>query len=878
MEARLEKGEGVGQRDGRGEGGSKGLGALPSLGQVAVTCWPEIPSGITEQVLDPWFPRSSGLVSQGLINVNGQQEDGLSLEKVSAVLICLPQLCNLKCSTWGRSGTASACPAQPDSEWSRSGALIPSVGTLSLLFLYYKVETVEVFGVQYPDRVLSPHLGTALCPVEGAGSFTPCSLGLEPPGSSEGSARSSHPEEDQAGRLRVSGGSPGRRAEQGAQAQDLHRSRHGSWLPAGVLTAGGARPERGWAPVFRSGSSSQRQVQNGPSPDEMDIQRRSAGEGVPPGPVVLTQVQRRGRASGGPAWLHQVQRKGVKPCLLGGQSLLLHRVPGEGGAFPGDCVPTQSDQPGEWRGLRGGSGFVTQSSVPGRWLQRAVQFCLQSTVHRPSDPGRPVMEQQRQEPLERRASATGERAPHPCPLAAPPGRRPGARWERCSRPLAAQAPTTVEQEKVSGAQGLLSKYVTLGPARPPNVGRDWNIARCILRGLPGRGHLELFLVPQESRLPSVPAPGEAPAGGWALTEPTVVSGPTLPAGHPSAAAGAPLSCSGPPPPPPPPVPPPPTGAAPPPPPPLPAGGAQGASHDEGSVSGLAAALAGAKLRRVPRPEDASGGSSPSGTSKSDANRASSGGGGGGLMEEMNKLLAKRLFPLRPWRLTPGERFPCRVFSKPTRPCEDTGEAEAPRVQAACRRDAPSLTCGGGSSPSSRGQALSVLGEQRPRGRAQVPGDLDRVRPTSSAFRRKAASQTDKPADKKEDESQTASLDSVNSSRSRRLALSCWIVSPVRARRASSTVPTPCTEYGVHPANSPLISQTAEACLARSPGIITGLQRRRPVPAITAPAPIPNLPYSLVSRKKTWSLGVLFALAPHSQEALPTREQPLPGQG
>lgn len=43
----------------------------------------------------------------------------------------------------------------------------------------------------------------------------------------------------------------------------------------------------------------------------------------------------------------------------------------------------------------------------------------------------------------------------------------------------------------------------------------------------------------------------------------------------------------------------------------------------------------------PQPEDASGGSSPSGTSKSDANRASSGGGGGGLMEEMNKLLAKR---------------------------------------------------------------------------------------------------------------------------------------------------------------------------------------------------------------------------------------------
>uniref|UniRef100_A0A452E4P8 Ena/VASP-like protein n=1 Tax=Capra hircus TaxID=9925 RepID=A0A452E4P8_CAPHI len=120
-----------------------------------------------------------------------------------------------------------------------------------------------------------------------------------------------------------------------------------------------------------------------------------------------------------------------------------------------------------------------------------------------------------------------------------------------------------------------------------------------------------------------------------------VSGPSLQPGHPSSAACAPLSCSGPPPPPPPPVPPPPTGATPPPPPPLPAGGAQGTSHDESSVSGLAAALAGAKLRRVQRPEDASGGSSPSGSSKSDANRASSGGGGGGLMEEMNKLLAKR---------------------------------------------------------------------------------------------------------------------------------------------------------------------------------------------------------------------------------------------
>nr|XP_028567679.1 ena/VASP-like protein isoform X2 [Podarcis muralis] len=110
--------------------------------------------------------------------------------------------------------------------------------------------------------------------------------------------------------------------------------------------------------------------------------------------------------------------------------------------------------------------------------------------------------------------------------------------------------------------------------------------------------------------------------------------PVLPPGHPS--AGIPTSSGGPPPPPPPP--PPPSGTVPPPPPPLPAGGG-GSSTDDGSVSGLAAALAGAKLRRVQRPEDASGGSSPSGASKGDANRTSS--GGGGLMEEMNKLLAKR---------------------------------------------------------------------------------------------------------------------------------------------------------------------------------------------------------------------------------------------
>ncbi|XP_069806027.1 ena/VASP-like protein isoform X7 [Dendropsophus ebraccatus] len=127
---------------------------------------------------------------------------------------------------------------------------------------------------------------------------------------------------------------------------------------------------------------------------------------------------------------------------------------------------------------------------------------------------------------------------------------------------------------------------------------------------------------------------------------TSTTGPMVPTGHPSSTSmvasvgGAPAPSSGPPPPPPP-GPPPPSGATPPPAPPLPAGGSQGVVYDDSPASGLAAALAGAKLRKVTRPEDGSGSSSPCGASKTDANRTSSGGGGGGLMEEMNKLLAKR---------------------------------------------------------------------------------------------------------------------------------------------------------------------------------------------------------------------------------------------
>ncbi|XP_067311340.1 enah/Vasp-like a isoform X2 [Pseudorasbora parva] len=121
---------------------------------------------------------------------------------------------------------------------------------------------------------------------------------------------------------------------------------------------------------------------------------------------------------------------------------------------------------------------------------------------------------------------------------------------------------------------------------------------------------------------------------------TASSSPPVPPGHPSMLSSTPpihpptsASMAGPPAPPPPPGPPPPgppppaTGP-PPTPPPLPAGGGP-------APAGLAAAIAGAKLRKVQRPEESS--------SKNDANRSSggSGGGGEGLMQEMNALLARR---------------------------------------------------------------------------------------------------------------------------------------------------------------------------------------------------------------------------------------------
>ncbi|KAM9016935.1 protein enabled homolog isoform 9-T10 [Ara ararauna] len=112
----------------------------------------------------------------------------------------------------------------------------------------------------------------------------------------------------------------------------------------------------------------------------------------------------------------------------------------------------------------------------------------------------------------------------------------------------------------------------------------------------------------------------------------------------------PLPPSGPPPPPPPPPPLPsqaPSIPLPPPAPPLPASGFSVGfvSEENRPLTGLAAALAGAKLRKVSRGEDSSSSSGGGGSASSKTDGGRGNGplplGGTGLMEEMSALLARR---------------------------------------------------------------------------------------------------------------------------------------------------------------------------------------------------------------------------------------------
>ncbi|XP_072300095.1 protein enabled homolog isoform X2 [Eucyclogobius newberryi] len=143
-------------------------------------------------------------------------------------------------------------------------------------------------------------------------------------------------------------------------------------------------------------------------------------------------------------------------------------------------------------------------------------------------------------------------------------------------------------------------------------------------------------------------PQDSPPG---LSAPTPPPPPPLPPGStvtsPSITPSVPPGQPPPPPPPPlpltltlPPGPPPPPGAPlPPPAPPLPAGLFSPA--EDRPLSGLAAALAGAKLRKVPRSDDPA---SALVTTLTGAKTETRGNGhlpGGGLMEEMSALLARR---------------------------------------------------------------------------------------------------------------------------------------------------------------------------------------------------------------------------------------------
>ncbi|XP_063247191.1 protein enabled homolog isoform X1 [Prinia subflava] len=151
---------------------------------------------------------------------------------------------------------------------------------------------------------------------------------------------------------------------------------------------------------------------------------------------------------------------------------------------------------------------------------------------------------------------------------------------------------------------------------------------------------------QQGAVQGPPAPPPPPPLPPGPAQSSVAAPP--PPGPPPA---PPLPPSGPPPPPPPPPPLPsqvPPVPLPPPAPPLPASGfsAGFVSEDNRPLTGLAAALAGAKLRKVSRGEDSSsssGGGGGSASSKTDGGRGNGPLplGGSGLMEEMSALLARR---------------------------------------------------------------------------------------------------------------------------------------------------------------------------------------------------------------------------------------------
>ncbi|KAI5616815.1 ena/VASP-like protein isoform X4 [Silurus asotus] len=234
------------------------------------------------------------------------------------------------------------------------------------------------------------------------------------------------------------------------------------------------------------------------------------------------------------------------------------------------------------------------------------------------------------------------------PLSPPTSHQPVIPFNQIMHPTAsAQFDANCQLEYFHPLQAPFSKFASGPPPLPQYCNPELSCPSHSKDIFPsthsgqGHSHQPQFVAPFSPQPPSEPFSCSSvslettPAAvSQAATAPS--TGPPIPPGHPSMLSStpplhppAPAPMAGPPAPPPPPGPPPPAAVLPPNPPPLPA------------PSGLAAALAGAKLRKVQRPEESSAGPS---SAKNDASRSSggSGGGGEGLMQEMNALLARRL--------------------------------------------------------------------------------------------------------------------------------------------------------------------------------------------------------------------------------------------
>ncbi|KAM9732973.1 vasodilator-stimulated phosphoprotein isoform 1-T1 [Menidia menidia] len=123
--------------------------------------------------------------------------------------------------------------------------------------------------------------------------------------------------------------------------------------------------------------------------------------------------------------------------------------------------------------------------------------------------------------------------------------------------------------------------------------------------------------------------------------PPMPSGGPTPPPAPPPPPGPPPAAGIPPPPGPPPPPAGPPSAGPPPAPPLPSAGGGDGGIGGGGAGGLAAALAGAKLRKVSKQEDGAPATPIGRADSSRGSNSSIGGGGGGLMGEMSAILARR---------------------------------------------------------------------------------------------------------------------------------------------------------------------------------------------------------------------------------------------